>query len=197
MFSYGALTLCREFTETREETLQFIHSSSAETASLSRFSEWEYDPKSGKAWQGNHYSLKLSFGFRPSSLQVDGIHPAATCWHHAVAFWMHRLSFEPHNTPMGFPAERICDLDSLTCDFFLKDFLLLTICLCLSVYGYVHRLQMHWKTSDLRGPVITHSCEPPDGLLGTDLWFSVKAVWILLLSHPFSPCGHLLFLFSQ
>lgn len=100
--------------------------------------------------------------------------------------------------PWGwFPAGRICDLDSLTCDFFLKDFLLLIICLCLSVYGYVHRLQMHWKTSDLRGHVITHSCEPPDGLLGTDLWFSVKAVWILLLSHPFSPCGHLLFLFSQ
>lgn len=87
--------------------------------------------------------------------------------------------------------------DSLTCNFFLKDFLLLTICLCLSVYGYVHRLQMHWKTSDLRGPVIAHSCESPDGLLGTDLWFSVKAVWILLLSHPFSPCDHLLFLFSQ
>lgn len=188
MFSYGALTLCREFTETREETLQFIHSSSAETASLSRFSEWEYDPKSGKAWQGNHHPVCKWMEFTLL------LHAGTTQWplNAQALLWASQYTHGGDSRQGGSVT-----YDSWTCDFFLKDFLLLTICLCLSVYGEVHRLQMHWKTSDLRGPVITHSCEPPDGLLGTDLWFPVKAVWILLLSHPFSPCDHLLFLFSQ
>lgn len=133
--------------------------------------------------------------FRISTIQSASGWDSHCCYMLYNAQWplsVHSLLWASQYTHGGDSWQRgSVTCDNLTCDFsgffFFKEFLLLTICLCVSVCGYEHRLQMHWETSDLLRSVITHSCEPPDGVLGTDLWFSIKAVWFLLLSHPFSP----------